>query len=340
MYIHHASFFVDPYSKTKLNLTTFLSDGECVKDGVFLNPISNTIYPIVDGVPIFIQNRIPRYFEEQYRNDISALGIERSVIDSQISHKNIDFSFSNEWKAAHNDNVKTVWGYSAEEWLQIHYADTEISENELQGKLLLDVGCGNGILCKSIAEKGAVVFGIDYSTSVWNAQKEMSHPRVCFLQADLHFLPFLKESFDTVYSNGVLHHTSNTENAFKIVSQMVKPAGKYYVWLYTRSTSTGFNIYLYVTDAMRFVTNKLPVFFQKAIIESLLFLKIQYCKLRGKAFETGNLRTDLYDTLTPKYKYYHTLPEVQSWFLENGYHDPRQTHTNVYGIGILGNKNR
>ncbi|TAH26830.1 MAG: class I SAM-dependent methyltransferase [Cytophagales bacterium] len=339
MDIKHASTFVDPYEQNNLNFFVFKEEENVVKDGIFVHFPSNNLYPVIDGVPVFIKNRVLISFWETYKKELLAIIPNEEIIKIQLIKRIGNFSFSNEWGAAHKDNVTTVWGHSLIERLKIHYTDTESSEEELGGQLLLDVGCGNGILCKSLAEKGATVFGIDYSTSVWNAQKVMHHTNVCYIQADLHFLPFKDSTFDVVYSNGVLHHTADTENAFQKVAKMVKSGGKYYVWLYSRSTSIGFNIFLYITDAMRFVTNKLPHFAQKIIIEKLLFCKILYCKMRGKQYEIGDIRTDLYDTLTPTYKYYHTVEETQDWFTKCGFNKPRKTHLNNYGFGVLGNKN-
>jgi 2-polyprenyl-3-methyl-5-hydroxy-6-metoxy-1,4-benzoquinol methylase len=339
MHIQYSNSFVDPYEQSELFFHVFNQVGNDVKDGIFVHLPSQQIYPLIDSVPIFIKNRIFVSFWEKYKNEILAIIPNEVAIKSQLIESPENFSFSNEWGAAHKDNVTTVWGQTIAERIQVHYNDIESSETELNEQLLLDVGCGNGILCKSLAEKGATVFGIDYSTSVWNAEKAMSHSNACYLQADLHFLPFKDNSFDVVYSNGVIHHTANTENAFKKVATKVKSGGKYYVWLYARGTTFGFNAYLYFTDFMRFVTNKLPHFVQKVIIESLLFLKIIYCKLRDKQYEIGNVRTDLYDTLTPRYKFYHTVPETKTWFKKNGFSNPRQTHSNIYGFGVLGDKN-
>jgi 2-polyprenyl-3-methyl-5-hydroxy-6-metoxy-1,4-benzoquinol methylase/uncharacterized protein YbaR (Trm112 family) len=338
MYTTYSKTFIDPYDHTDLNFFVFKAEDNTVIDGLFVNLSRQQLYPIINGVPIFIKNNVFISFWEKYKNEILAIVPNEAIITAQLINSPKNFSFSNEWSAAHEDNVATIWGHTVADRLKIHYADTEYKEDELKGKLLLDVGCGNGILCKSLAEKGATVFGIDYSTSVWNAQKAMSHSGVCYIQADLHHLPFKDNMFDVVYSNGVLHHTSDTAKAFDKVATMVKSGGKYYVWLYSRSSSWGFNFYLYVTDAMRFVTNKLPHSAQRFIIESLLSLKTLYCKIRNKPYEIGDLRTDLYDTLTPTYKFYHTVAETKAWFIKNDFFKPRQTHTNPYGFGILGDK--
>ena len=131
---------------------------------------------------------------------------------------------------------------------------------------------------------------------------------------------------------------ATVENAFNQVALKVKPDGKYYVWLYKRGETLKFNTFLYVTDGLRFVINKLPDSIQESIIEFLVRLKIRFNKSKGRFEDTDVIRTNWYDTLTPTFKYYHTFEEAQKWFLKNGFTNIRQTHKNIYGIGILGKK--
>lgn len=338
MFQDHSHLLVDPYSHEVLELHIFQAENDNILDGIFINPTTQIIYPIISGVPIFIKNRIPEQFFIKHKVGILAHIRDEAFVLKQLSQEKKVFSFSKEWEIAHKDNAQKIWGIPLDERLQIHYTDTDTSESDQEGKLILDVGCGNGILCKALGEKEAKVYAIDYSTSVWNAQERMSHKNVCYIQADLHFLPFKNETFDIVYSNGVLHHTPNTENAFNQVASKVKTGGKYYVWLYKRGDTLKFNTFLYVTDGLRFVVNKLPDSIQENIIEFLVRLKIRFNKSKGRHEDTDVIRTDWYDTLTPTYKYYHTFEEAEKWFSKNKFTNIRQTHKNIYGIGILGEK--
>ena len=338
MYTQYAHTFVDPYEQDNLELHIFKNDGDNVTEGIFLNRTNLQIYPIIQGVPVFIKNRVLNSFWLEHKDALLAIVKDENAIKSQIIAKNEEFSFSNEWADAHDNELQTIWGLSKEERLEVHFTSTESTEREINNKLLLDVGCGNGILCNALAEKGAIVFGADYSTSVWNAQKTMSHKNICFFQADLHFLPFKNKTFDQVFSNGVLHHTPNTENAFKQVAPKVKPGGKLYIWLYARSQNFKVNAFIYSTDAARGVTNKLPHALQKVIIESLVGLKVLFSKLRSKKIDVADVRTDIYDTLTPQYKFYHTVPEASEWYTAAGFKKPKKTDVNTMGFGILGEK--
>jgi ubiquinone/menaquinone biosynthesis C-methylase UbiE len=52
--------------------------------------------------------------------------------------------------------------------------------------------------------------------------------------SDGEHLPFCDESFDVVYSNGVLHHTPDTEGAIREVHRVLRPGGVAKVMLYHR----------------------------------------------------------------------------------------------------------
>lgn len=83
--------------------------------------------------------------------------------------------------------------------------------SSLQDRNVLDVGCGNGYHCWRMAGTGAKsVTGID-PTAVFNMQFQViqnyiQHPDVMVLPAGIDDLPKNLESFDTVFSMGVLYH--------------------------------------------------------------------------------------------------------------------------------------
>jgi ubiquinone/menaquinone biosynthesis C-methylase UbiE len=110
---------------------------------------------------------------------------------------------------------------------------------EEEGKQVLDVGCGNGYVTCQFAEAGANVVAIDLTeravelTQVRLAQLGLTAE---VIRADAEALPFGDETFDTVVSFGVIHHTPDTEKAVKELHRVLKPDGRLRLMLYHRNS--------------------------------------------------------------------------------------------------------
>lgn len=109
--------------------------------------------------------------------------------------------------------------------------------NEFRGKRLLEVGCGMGTDLLQFARGGALCTGVDLTPR----SIEISRHRFAlygmpgdFLITDGERLPFPEESFDVVYSNGVLHHTPDTAGGIREIHRVLKSGGIAKVMLYYR----------------------------------------------------------------------------------------------------------
>lgn len=110
---------------------------------------------------------------------------------------------------------------------------------ETRGLRVLEIGCGLGTDGAQFAKAGADYTGVDLTeAAVELAQKrfELFQLRGTFRTADAERLDFSDNSFDMVYSHGVLHHTPDTVGAIKEVHRVLKPGGRAVVMLYHRDS--------------------------------------------------------------------------------------------------------
>ena len=109
--------------------------------------------------------------------------------------------------------------------------------SEFAGKRLLEVGCGMGTDLLQFARGGAKVTGVDLtprSLEISRHHLKLYAERAEFAVTDAEKLPFTDESFDVVYSNGVLHHTPDTAGAVREIHRVLRPDGLARVMLYHR----------------------------------------------------------------------------------------------------------
>lgn len=105
----------------------------------------------------------------------------------------------------------------------------------LSGKKILDVGCGGGILSESMAQKGAVVTGIDLGEELINVAElhsldsgvEVDYQTISVEQLALQ----QAASFDTVTCMEMLEHVPDPSAIIEACATLVKPGG--YVFLST-----------------------------------------------------------------------------------------------------------
>ncbi len=111
--------------------------------------------------------------------------------------------------------------------------------DQFAGQRLLEVGCGMGTDLLQFARGGAKVTGVDLtprSIEISRHHLKLYGQNGEFAISDAENLPFADESFDVVYSNGVLHHTPDTAAAVREVHRVLKPGGLARVMLYHRNS--------------------------------------------------------------------------------------------------------
>ena len=109
------------------------------------------------------------------------------------------------------------------------------------GKRVLEVGCGIGTAAVNFARAGADYTGVDLSqTSLDLAIKrfDVYGLKGQFLPCNAEALSshFDPESFDLVYSFGVIHHTPNQRRVVEEIRKVAKPNGEFRCMLYAKNS--------------------------------------------------------------------------------------------------------
>lgn len=99
---------------------------------------------------------------------------------------------------------------------------------ELQGKSVLDLGCGYGWFCRWAAEAGAMqVLGVDVSEKMLAQARGMGeHPAVRYARMDLERLAVAPAAYDLVYSSLAFHYIEQFATLLAAIRRALTPGGK------------------------------------------------------------------------------------------------------------------
>jgi 2-polyprenyl-3-methyl-5-hydroxy-6-metoxy-1,4-benzoquinol methylase len=124
----------------------------------------------------------------------------------------------------------------------------------LQGKHLLEIGCGMGFDSLEFLKRGVKVTATDLTeNAVIMSKKHFEYQNVAAEDVRVESvldLSFADETFDAVWANGVLHATGDTQLAIDEVWRVLKPGGRAIIshfyrkpsWMYTLKQIPGVNI--------------------------------------------------------------------------------------------------
>jgi arsenite methyltransferase len=150
-------------------------------------------------------------------------------------------AFAYKWKKSNTYNSNTVKD-KASRWLFERYLGNEpdlLKEWFVPGAKVLDAGCGSAFSAQLLFGdyiNSINYLGIDISEAVDVAVSDFKSKNLKgeFIQADILKLPFEKSFFDIIFSEGVLHHTSSTEQALKYLSTILLPGGLFLFYVYNK----------------------------------------------------------------------------------------------------------
>jgi SAM-dependent methyltransferase len=205
---------------------------------------------------------------------------------------------------------------------------TGFTPEAIRDRLVLDVGCGMGRFAEVASRWGASVVAADLSLAVESARANLAdRPNVAVVQADCFALPFPVETFDVIYSLGVLHHTPDCAAAFRGLVPLLKPGGTIAIWVYGHMGYWGA-----VASVYRRVTTRIP----HPVLHALCHVAVPLYYVHRVPLLGAVTRTvlptsmhpraawrvlDTFDWYSPRYQSMHTCEEVRGWFAGVGVTD-------------------
>lgn len=218
------SILVEPTTYAELRPENVVREGGEIVSGDLVSVLTGKTYPIVRGIPRFVPNSM--YAE----------------------------NFGKQWNMFREVQVdsETLAGHSEKRF------DAEIgwTSADMEGKWVLEAGCGAGRFAEVAAARGGDFVGLDLSSAVDATKKTLArYPNADVVQASMLDMPFRPGTFDLAYTIGVLQHTPDPEGACTQVARVVKPnGGRFAMTAYARRPWTKLNTkYL-----IRPLTKRLP----------------------------------------------------------------------------------
>lgn len=326
-------YLVCPQCKSTLQIETFEKDPQgCVCTGAMVctGKGCGCWYPIVRGIPRLLPEALrldlTSEFVNTYREQLA--GLECRLAESEppktngvpveVKQKNIE-KFGFEWtKYDRFGWDDPVYNIAREE--QAFLRKALLTRDEINGKLVLDAGCGNGRYSFWTAKYGAQVIGVELGDAVESAAKNTADlPNVQIIQGDIFCLPFPDRCFDAIFSIGVLMLTGSAKKATLSLASHVKEGGSLTVHVYGKGNA----IYELDDRILRAWTTKMSIKELEQFTDRAYRLRcwLEHRKLID--FVLNFVRLDdhphcIFDWYAAPVASHHTYQEVIQWLEEGG----------------------
>ena len=309
---------------------------EEVQSGVLINTARKIVYPIYQGVPrlLTFRTRVADVFWEKFGDQVvrELPGFSLPREQSMPGEANVLRTFSSEW-VNYDWDGQSYWNLKPDAWFQCMRFAVGVDRWPIAGKLALEVGMGiGGVADYMVREEKCEMVGMDLGYAVDVGYRHFgANPFLHIVQASAFLPPFREQSFDFVYSFGVIHHTFSTKTAFDCISKLPRKGGRLYVWVYSPSNESRTLVrrgLMMVERAIRPTVSHLPEGLQTVALAPLVPLYMGYQavrRLRGsEAYVHYGMREALHaarDRFTPHYIHRHSDEEVSAWFRAAHYDD-------------------
>ena len=223
---------------------------------------------------------------------------------------------------------------------------TEVDGEKINGRTIVEFGCGPGRFLDVVRRKGGIAVGVDMSRAVEVARRNFADDEnVLIVQGDVLNPPFVRGVFDGGYSIGVLHHTPNPAAGVKALANMIRPGGWMSVCVYTRGKFYDFpsvqryrQTHLRLKRTFGYGPALAYAWLSAGVISPLLQRMKRFSSLKGRmeALERNWVVSlglkdrrwrflDIFDAITPAIASTHEEGELLEWLREAGCGDVRRT---------------
>ena len=167
-------------------------------------------------------------------------------------------------------------------------------------KNLLDVGCGGGILCEAMAQRGATVTGIDMGDAplaVGNLHKLESCLDINYVKATAEdYAEDYAGAFDTVTCLEMLEHVPDPSSVVTACAKMTKPGGTIFFSTINRNPKS----YLLAVIGVEYILRMLP----KGTHEYAKFIRPSELGewIRNAGLEVTHMTGLVYNPITKNYR--------------------------------------
>lgn len=317
MKITHLKYLCDPETREELVLESASSVDNEIVSGILVSPSNR--YPIINGIPRFVR-------DEGYSDNFGFQWNRWARVQFE------DQNFGGAMEQHTTNMFKSITGFSGE---------------ILKGKSVLDMGCGPGRFTDVVANMGATVIALDYSSAIDAAKENFNEisSDILFVQGDALKLPIKTDSLDYVFTIGVLHHTPSPESGVREAWRVLRPSGEFAIRVYgfgARSFYTFPTVKMWRTifKILKPLFKHYPPLIYSYIFGTLGFylgkiwrpLSYPLRLIFPTAWEPDYRWSilDTFDAISTSFQSGHTPQEVDSWLRESGFTVVRQRQGNDF----------
>ena len=221
----------DCHSATlQLKVSRYGSGGAEIEAGTVECGGCGQTFQIRDGIPVMIPSDLQATMEGMEGGQEEGTLHTSQGYDFHHRRQGSEISKEKSDRPSHARNLELAGKYFLD-----YLALTEAQVASLNGRVVLDAGCGPGRYMAISGEYGALdIVGLDLSLGGLLEARSLLGDKACYhlVQGDIAHPPFKPGIFEIIYSIGVLHHLESPEKGFRALKSLLAAGGQLWIWVY------------------------------------------------------------------------------------------------------------